>query len=163
MTTPTEKPAYVYVTYIRATAEQVWQALTEGELTRQFWGGQQNVSEDWQVGSEWRHVVADDPSADYGGGLVVESDRPRRLVVTWGMPDQAGDPSTFDRVSYDIVEDRGVVRLTVTNTNVEPGSGADDAWPKVLNGLKSLLETGEALPPFWERDGAGGFRAVRFA
>ena len=39
-----DKPAYVYVTYIKASAERVWQALTDGEITRQYWAGQQNVS-----------------------------------------------------------------------------------------------------------------------
>ena len=40
------KPTYVYVTYIKASAERVWQALTDGEITRQYWAGQQNASED---------------------------------------------------------------------------------------------------------------------
>jgi uncharacterized protein YndB with AHSA1/START domain len=156
------KPTYVYVTYIRTTADKVWQALTDGEITRRYWGGQQNVSKDWQAGSEWRHVVADDPSLVYGVGTVVESVRPRRLVVTWAAPDDAGDPATYDRVTYDIAEDQGVVRLTVTNENVEPSSDAAQTWPKILSGLKSLLETGEPLPPFWDRT-SGEFRAVRFA
>jgi uncharacterized protein YndB with AHSA1/START domain len=156
------KPTYVYVTYIRTTAEQVWQALTDGEVTRQYWGGQQNVSDDWQAGSAWRHVVADAPQTVYGIGTIVESERPNRLVVTWAAPDDAGDPATFDRVTYDIAEDQGVVRLTVTNENVEPGSDAAQTWPKILCGLKSLLETGEPLPPFWDRTG-GEFRTVRFA
>jgi uncharacterized protein YndB with AHSA1/START domain len=156
------KPTYVYVTYIRTTAEKVWQALTDGEVTRQYWGGQQNLSDDWQAGSAWRHVVADEPATVYGVGQIVESERPNRLVVTWAAPDDAGDPAAFDRVTYDIAEDQGVVRLTVTNENVEPGSGAAQTWPKILCGLKSLLETGEPLPPFWDRTG-GEFRMVRFA
>jgi uncharacterized protein YndB with AHSA1/START domain len=156
------KPTYVYVTYIRTTADKVWQALTDGEITRQYWAGQQNVSADWQAGSEWKHVLADDPSMQYGGGTIVESERPRRLVVTWAAPNDASDPAKHDRVTYDIAEDQGVVRLTVTNENVEPGSDAAETWPKILCGLKSLLETGEPLPPFWDRSG-GDFRAVRFA
>lgn len=156
-----DKSAYVYVTYIEASAERVWQALTDGEITRQYWAGQQNVSEaDWAVGSEWRHVVADDPSAVYGVGTVVESDRPRRLVVTWGAPD-AQEEAAFDRVTYDIAEDQGVTRLTVTNTNVEPDSGTASTWPMILAGLKTLLETGEPLPSFWARED-GSWRMVRF-
>jgi uncharacterized protein YndB with AHSA1/START domain len=156
------KPTYVYVTYIRTTADKVWQALTDGEITRQYWAGQQNVSTDWQAGSAWKHVLADDPSMQYGGGTIVESERPRRLVVTWAAPNDASDPAKHDRVTYDIAEDQGVVRLTVTNENVEADSDAARTWPKILCGLKSLLETGEPLPPFWHRSG-GDFRAVRFA
>ena len=154
----TDKPTYVYVTYIKTTAEKVWQALTDGEITRQYWGGNRNVS-DWQVGSEWRHLNGDDV---FGVGRVIESDRPRRLVVTWGYPADAGDPTKHDRVTFDIAEDQGVVRLTVMNENVEPGSGSAEAWPKVLCGLKTLLETGEALPPFWAREGSD-WRNLRFA
>ena len=29
--------SFVYVTYIRATAEKVWQALFDPAFTRQFW------------------------------------------------------------------------------------------------------------------------------
>ena len=155
------KPTYVYVTYIKTTAEKVWQALTDGEITRQYWGGNQNVS-DWKVGSAWRHQDAGNHANVDGVGTVIESDRPRRLVVTWGAPADADDPTKHDRVTFEIDEDEGVVRLTVTNENVVPGSGADDGWPKVLSGLKTLLETGEALPPFWARDGAG-WRNLRFA
>ncbi len=35
---PTSVPTYVYVTYIRASAEQVWQALTDADLTARYWG-----------------------------------------------------------------------------------------------------------------------------
>jgi hypothetical protein len=30
-----DKPTYVYVTYIKTTAEKVWGALTDGKITRQ--------------------------------------------------------------------------------------------------------------------------------
>ena len=33
------KPNFVYVTYIAATPEKVWEALTEAEFTRQYFGG----------------------------------------------------------------------------------------------------------------------------
>src|SRR4029078_7185351 len=44
-------PPYVYVTYIRASAQQVWRALTDADLTARYWG-HANVS-DWQAGSGW--------------------------------------------------------------------------------------------------------------
>src|SRR3954471_20576769 len=50
----TDKPSYVYVTYIESTPEKVWQALTDAELTGQYWG-HRNES-DWQPGSRWEHV-----------------------------------------------------------------------------------------------------------
>ena len=47
--TATSVPTYVYVTYIRARSEDVWQALTDADLTTRYWG-HANVS-DWQPGS----------------------------------------------------------------------------------------------------------------
>ena len=43
------KPSFVYVTYIRATPEKVLDAITDRELTAQYWG-HPNVS-DWKAGS----------------------------------------------------------------------------------------------------------------
>ena len=47
----TEQPTYVYVTYIKASPEQVWHALTDADLTARYWG-HRNES-DWQPGSTW--------------------------------------------------------------------------------------------------------------
>jgi len=55
--TLTAVPSYVYVTYIRATAEQVWNALTDADLTAKYWG-HANIS-DWQPGSPWEHRRTD--------------------------------------------------------------------------------------------------------
>ena len=33
------EPKFVYVTYIATTPEKLWQALTDGAFTRQFWFG----------------------------------------------------------------------------------------------------------------------------
>jgi hypothetical protein len=55
------------------------------------------------------------------------------------------------RVTFDI-EPRGrVVKLTVTHDNLEDGGkmfrDISGGWPMVLANLKSLLETGQPLPP----------------
>lgn len=55
------KPTFVYVTYIGSRPEKVWQALTDGEFTKQYWGNRRNAS-DWKVGSPWRHEDFDDAS-----------------------------------------------------------------------------------------------------
>src|SRR2546430_1799036 len=49
--TMTDKPSYVYVTYIRSTPEKVWEALTDADLTAAYWG-HRNES-DWRQGSRW--------------------------------------------------------------------------------------------------------------
>ena len=73
--------------------------------------------------------------------------------------DEASDPAKHARVTYDIAEAGGVVRLTVTDDSAVQGAEAAEAWPMILAGLKSLLETGQALPPFWAREG-GSWRKL---
>jgi uncharacterized protein YndB with AHSA1/START domain len=48
MSDPMYKPRFVYVTYVATTAEKLWQALTDGEFTRRYWGGRR-IESDWQV------------------------------------------------------------------------------------------------------------------
>ncbi len=45
-----DKPTFVYTIYIESTPEAVWHALTDAELTAEYWG-HSNVS-DWKVGSQ---------------------------------------------------------------------------------------------------------------
>lgn len=164
-TTDAGKASFVYVTYIKSTAERVWDALTLPEFTRQYWSGHHNAS-DWKVGSEWRHQDYNDSSKVDVRGNVLESDRPRRLVYSWASPRFYGDPDQTSRVTFDIAEDNGLVRLTVTHDELVAGSSMaksiSGGWPQVLSGLKSLLETGEPLPDIMARD-TTGWKYVRFA
>ncbi len=143
------KPSFVYVTYIASTPEKVFHALTDPELTRQYWFNRRNAS-DWQVGSRWEHQLYDDPGHVDIVGRVVERDAPRRLVVTWTSPGDEANPREHSRVTFDVASYQGGVRLTVTHDELEPGSemekGISFGWPLVLSNLKTLLETGATLP-----------------
>lgn len=148
----TTVPTYVYVTYIRADARQVWQALTDADLTARYWG-HANVS-DWQPGSTWEHRRVDGSGAVDVVGRVIESEPPTRLVVTFeDNPDvePAREPSV---VTFLVEPHEDIVRLTVTHENLpneEMLGGISRGWPAVLANLKSLLETGEVLPQApWE-------------
>lgn len=68
----TDKPTYVYVTYIASTPEKVWEALTSADLTADYWG-HRNES-DWRQGSRWAHVRTDGSGVEDVVGTVVESD-----------------------------------------------------------------------------------------
>src|SRR5919202_949788 len=87
-----QSPSRVYETDIRATPERVWQALTDPELTRQYYFNTR-VESDWTPGSPIRY------RNPQGGvdleGEVLEVDPPRRLVTTFRpawAPDMAGAP-----------------------------------------------------------------------
>lgn len=142
------KEKFVYVTYIATTPEKAWQALLDGQMTRQYWG-HDNVS-DWKPGSAWEHRRCDEARTVDLVGEVIESDPPRRLVMTWVEPfADAADQARRSRVAIDIAASGNMVRLTVTHDELETGSdmlkGITNGWPRVLSSLKSLLETGRPL------------------
>jgi len=138
-----DKPELVYTTYIRSTPEKVWDAISKPEFTRQYWGGNANVS-DWKPGSKWHHVSKENET--WVTGDVVECVPARRLVLTWADPDDLEDVS---RVTFEIVPMEDVVCLTVTHDDFKTGSEmagkVSQGWPRVLSSLKSFLETGAAL------------------
>jgi len=142
------KPSFVYVTYIKSTPQKVWDALLDGEMTKLYWGRQRNVS-DWKPGSKWEHQHYDDPSGVDIIGQVLDSDPPRKLVLTWSEPKHAEDPAKTSRVIFEIEPFADAVRLTVRHEELEPGSdmleGITRGWPAIVSSLKSLLETGEPL------------------
>ena len=139
---------FVYMTYIRTTAEKLWQALTEPEFTRKFWVDTVQECE-WKEGARWTLRVPDGRAADTGE--VVEIDRPRKLVLTWQnhlFPEMTAEG--FSRMTY-VLEAKGeVVKLTLTHTMDMKDSmtikAVSNGWPHLLASLKSLLETGESLP-----------------
>jgi uncharacterized protein YndB with AHSA1/START domain len=151
------KPSFVYVTYIATTAEKVWQALVDTDVARQYWvdptadkPAHVNVS-DWKPGSTWEHQRVDEARTVDMVGTVVENSHPRRLVLTWARPRDVEDSARHSRVTFDIEpHGNGLIRLTVTHEDLEGDApmlaGISDGWPKVLSNLKTLLETGHALP-----------------
>jgi uncharacterized protein YndB with AHSA1/START domain/DNA-binding transcriptional ArsR family regulator len=148
----TSVPTFVYVTYIRATAEQVWQALTNADLTAHYWG-HANVS-DWEPGSPWEHRRTDGSGAVDVVGKVIKAEPPTELVITFDDAPDAEVPRDPSVVTFLIEPHQDIVRLTVTHENlpnVEMLGGISRGWPAVLANLKSLLETGEVLPQApWE-------------
>lgn len=148
-----DKPSFVYVTYIESTPERVWQALTDPDITAEYWG-HRNVS-DWQQGSRWGHVRLDGSGVEDVYGEVVEAVPPRRLVTTWFDPNGPED-QVPSRAAFDIQPYQGIVRLTVTHTDLPDDQAHRDVsggWAAVLSNLKSLLETGKplSLPPWQAR------------
>ena len=162
MTGTTQAPAttQVFRVHIKATPEAVWDAITSPEWTERY-GYRARSEYDLRPGGAFRSL-ANEGMLQAGApevvveGEVLESDPPRRLVQTWRMlfgPELIAEPMT--RVTWEIVDENGVARLTVTHelegaaahsalvTGDVPEAGG--GWPFILSDLKTLLETGTAL------------------
>ena len=143
-TTPMSELKHVYEVYIAAAPEKVWAALTESELTRQYYYGNDVIS-DWKPGSS---LVYRDPK-DGSESIhceIVEADPPRRLVHTFSFPETGDAPS---RVTWSI-EPRGAASLLVLTHDQFTGEtstykSVQHGWVPILSGLKTLLETGKPI------------------
>jgi uncharacterized protein YndB with AHSA1/START domain len=139
---------FVYVTYIRTTPDALWAALTGPDFMRRYWWG--TVIEcRWETGAPWRMIRADGTVTD--GGTVVESDPPRRLVLSWRhewRPELAAEGEA--RATFTIEPAGATTKLTVLHEIAHEKSALIGAvsggWPMILASLKTLLETGTAMP-----------------
>jgi len=145
MTTMTAQTTQVYQVFIRATPEQIWEAMTTPEFTEQYFHGVRLELRDGRRYSTTRNGVSWDEA-------VVEADPPRRLVHDWVSyydPELAAEEPS--RVTWEIEQqDDGTCLLTLVHDRLEGApktaeSVAGPGWVFVLSGLKTLLETGRPL------------------
>jgi uncharacterized protein YndB with AHSA1/START domain len=149
MTTMTATATQVYQLFIKATPEQVWDAITKPEFTTKYFYGSV-LDSTFQPGASFDGWSAD-RSQHFVDGEVLEADPPRLLRTTWRAlydPETAAEPHS--RVTWEIeAQDGGFTKLTVVHDDLEaaPKTAANVAggWPFVLSGLKTLLETGQPL------------------
>ena len=139
-TMATAQTTQVYSIFIKAPAEDVWQAITTPAFTQKYFYGV---------------PVAITPETFDGGesaqGKVVEFDPPHKLVHSWRAlydPETAAEPES--RVTWEIAaQDDGVSLLTVVHDRLDESPKTAESvaggWSYILSGLKSVLETGKGL------------------
>jgi uncharacterized protein YndB with AHSA1/START domain len=167
MSTKTETATQTHTVFVRATPEQIWDAITEPELVGRYgYGGRLEI--DLREDGSYQ-LFATEEMKQYGmpevvvDGDIVEVDAPRRLVQTWHPnfePDVAAEPA--GRVTWEIEEahplmfpNGGVAKVSVSHeledaprtAGIVGGSVAEagGGWAFVLSDLKSVLETGKTL------------------
>jgi uncharacterized protein YndB with AHSA1/START domain len=138
----------IYRVFIRATPEEIWEAITTPSFTTRYFHGA-------AIEVRGNRVTSHGPDGStWGDAEVFEADRPHRLSYGWQSlydPEMAKEAPS--RVTWEIGErDGGVCMLSVTHDQLEGApktaqsvSGA--GWMFVLSGLKTLLETGQPLLP----------------
>ena len=143
---------FVYVSYIATTAGKLWEALTRGELTRQYWYGRR-IESDWKVQSPVRFYDRDSEKVT-DAGAVLECDPPRRLVYTF-RPEFNDEVRKmgFSRVAFTIEGVDSMCKLTLVHDELkdqEMADGFQQGWAPILSSLKTFLETGRPLPEVQE-------------
>jgi uncharacterized protein YndB with AHSA1/START domain len=139
---------FLYVTYIRAPAQKVWDALTDPEVNRKFWGGYHQQSS-WKVGDDYGIQGPDGRVWDTGKVLAFEP--PKHLSVSWlHLMDEAMKAEGVSTAIFDLEpQENRSTKLTVTHSigiaNSKLVGAVSTGWPMILSSLKSLLETGTAL------------------
>jgi len=139
----------VYQIYIRATAEQVWEAIIKPEFSARYFYGSR-VSTTAEAGAPMLYR-APEGDALWGDAKVIESARPRRLVHTWRLvydSEMAEEPPS--RVTWELHEEPpGMTKLTVIHDQLQdsPKTAAtvSGGWMFILSGLKTVIETGQPL------------------
>ena len=149
MTTITAQTTQVYSLFIRATPEQIWEAITKPEFTAKYFYGS-HVDSTFAPGSPF-NSWSPDHSQLWVDGVIEEAEPPTKLSHTWrALYDEEAAAEEFSRVTWEIEPaDGGVSKLTVVHDRLEgaPKTAASVAggWMYILSGLKTLLETGEPL------------------
>jgi uncharacterized protein YndB with AHSA1/START domain/DNA-binding transcriptional ArsR family regulator len=137
-----DKPDFVFSTYIRTTPDKLWDALTNPEMTQQFYYGGR-VQAELKPGGNFSYLA---PNGEINlHGEVLEIDPPKKLVTTFRATwAEAGGETT--RVMYEIEPMGEVCKFTMTHFDYEKSkAGVEEGWPIIVAGLKTLLETGKPL------------------
>ena len=139
-----------YEIYIRATPEQVWEALLDPEFTRQYFHGTAFDRPPVQ-GEPFRTSLTDgSPAVD---GIVEVLEPPRTLVHTWHTlydAELAAEP--VSRVEWHVEPaGEGLTRVRLIHGDLAQSpktwANVEHGWVWILDSMKSLLETGQPLPP----------------
>ena len=141
---------HVYETFVRATPDEVWTAITDPEFTRRYFHHTAFETE-LVPGAGHRYVLPD--GTDAVDGTIEEVEPGRRLVLTWRVlynPAMAQEPPS--RVEWILTAanaEGSITQITLRHLALGDSPLTSDnvavGWNGVLDSLKTLLETGEPL------------------
>jgi len=130
---------------IDAPRATVWDALTNPAKVAQYLHGT-DLSTDWTVGSPiiWRGEWKGHSYVDMGTVLACEPERLLRYTHWSPMGGTADAPENYHTVTYELADESGKTRLTLTQDNnatqAEADTMAENNWGPVLQGLKATAE-----------------------
>ncbi len=130
---------------IDAPANEVWNALTNPELIKQYFFGT-NTFTDWQVGSPIVFTGEWEGKTYYDKGTILANDYEKMIRYTYwsSMSGIEDKPENYVTVTYELTNQEGKTLVTVTQENIPDQhmkEHSEQNWNKVLRDLKTMLET----------------------
>jgi len=140
------QPITNYQIFIQASPEQVWKAVTDGDISPHYYFGT-TVTSDWKVGSTYTY--GSEQVKKMIEGEILEIDPPNKLVQTfqplWEPDAQALSTS---KVTWLFEESGEGCKLTLVHEELDDvpfANGIIEGWSRILSSLKTYLETGNSL------------------
>jgi uncharacterized protein YndB with AHSA1/START domain len=129
---------------IDAAPEQVWRALTDPGLIKQYMFGSE-VKTDWKPGSPITWQGEFEGRAYQDKGEIISFEPSRQLEVTHFSPltGQEDRPENYHRVRYDLQPISGGTSVRLTQDNSSSAEEAEHSaanWQIMLDGLKKVVE-----------------------
>jgi uncharacterized protein YndB with AHSA1/START domain len=138
----------VEVIYIRTSLIELWDALTNPDVTQRYWFDTRIVS-DWKIGSKVQYLRNGELTDEH---VVLANEKYRVLSHTFQPLFGEFQSEPPSRVTFTMAENGGVVRLTIVHDGFPPDSkvcpACSKGWPMILSSLKTFLETGTPLPSY---------------
>jgi uncharacterized protein YndB with AHSA1/START domain len=144
MTTMSADDTIVQEITIEAPARRVFEALTDPEQRKEWWGSEGRfqttlMESDLRVGGKWRMS-----GTGFGRPFTVEGEYrtvepPHVLAFTW-LPSWQENP-TETLVRFDLTEKDGTTTVRLTHSGLTPEAlQAHKGWPQILGWLRDYVE-----------------------
>lgn len=132
---------FVYIAFIKTTPEKLWEALTDSSFIEQYWFGS-SFETDWKVGSKIVEIHKNGKQGFHGE--ILKSNPPK--LLSYSFMTSAGIKTV---VTFEIESIGDTVTLRTTQVGYDRNStnykSTSVGWAAIHSGLKTLLETNEAL------------------
>ncbi|OAV62481.1 SRPBCC family protein [Enteractinococcus helveticum] len=133
---------------LNATPQEVWHAWTNPDAMAQWWHPRntstprEEIEVDLRVGGTYRYTMVSDTTGErfVTGGVYLELDPPRRLVLTWGEPGSDPQDTPVITVSLEPMERGTMMTFELRGVHGEAGDEFFyDGWDEALDVLEEHL------------------------
>ena len=128
----------------QSTTEQVWDLLTNPEMTKQYMFGCEVIS-DWKIESPilWKGKTEDGKEVIYVKGEIVEYLAGRKITMTMfdpnmGIPDV---PKNYVDLTYELIPKKAGFKLMITQGDFQGVDNGEKRFQESAQGRKMVIPT----------------------